>query len=299
MFLRMSAGTMPSRNFFSRAISLGEDCAAYPAICGESAVICWPTLFTGKSNRAAMSAEQKRARSPIMNFSLGFDLVAGDPRSKIRALTRRPVGCDPPGRPTLYTRPRESARRGRAFASLTGQEIQTPKVPHPLLRTRARFPSERLFCSRGWGTLGVCISCPVKDAKARPLLADSRGRVYSVGRPGGSQPTGLRVNARILLRGSPATRSNPKEKLMIGFRAFFCSALIAALLLLPVNSVGQQMTADSPQMAGYAAQSSPSEIALEKKFRDGIVPADIRKNMRRLSARPHHVGSPYDKDNAE
>jgi N-acetylated-alpha-linked acidic dipeptidase len=86
---------------------------------------------------------------------------------------------------------------------------------------------------------------------------------------------------------------------MTVLRALFCSALIAALLLLPVNSVGQQMAADSPQLAGYAAQSSPSEIALEKKFRDGIVPADIRENMRRLSARPHHVGSPYDKDNAE
>jgi N-acetylated-alpha-linked acidic dipeptidase len=86
---------------------------------------------------------------------------------------------------------------------------------------------------------------------------------------------------------------------MTVLRAFFCSALIAALLHLPVNSVGQQMATDSPQLAGYAAQSSPSEITLEKKFRDGIVPADIRENMRRLSARPHHVGSPYDKDNAE
>ncbi len=28
-------------------------------------------------------------------------------------------------------------------------------------------------------------------------------------------------------------------------------------------------------------------------------PARLRENMRRLSARPHHVGSPYDKDNAE
>ena len=27
--------------------------------------------------------------------------------------------------------------------------------------------------------------------------------------------------------------------------------------------------------------------------------ANIRENMRRLTARPHHVGSPYDKDNAE
>jgi len=37
----------------------------------------------------------------------------------------------------------------------------------------------------------------------------------------------------------------------------------------------------------------------EKKFRDGVVPGHIRENMRRLSARPHHVGSAYDRDNAE
>jgi N-acetylated-alpha-linked acidic dipeptidase len=28
-------------------------------------------------------------------------------------------------------------------------------------------------------------------------------------------------------------------------------------------------------------------------------PENLRQNMQRLSARPHHVGSPYDKDNAE
>ncbi len=37
----------------------------------------------------------------------------------------------------------------------------------------------------------------------------------------------------------------------------------------------------------------------EQKFQDGIVIDNIRDTMRRFSARPHHVGSPYDKDNAE
>ena len=50
---------------------------------------------------------------------------------------------------------------------------------------------------------------------------------------------------------------------------------------------------------GYSSANSPVESDWEKKFRDGISPANIRENMRRLSARPHHVGSPYDKDNAE
>jgi N-acetylated-alpha-linked acidic dipeptidase len=37
----------------------------------------------------------------------------------------------------------------------------------------------------------------------------------------------------------------------------------------------------------------------DARFRASIQPANIRENMRRLSARPHHVGSPYDHDNAE
>ena len=86
---------------------------------------------------------------------------------------------------------------------------------------------------------------------------------------------------------------------MMVLRAFFCSVLITALLLLPVPSVGQQIGYGFAATRGIRGQSSAAEITLEKKFRDGIVPADIRENMRRLSARPHHVGSPYDKDNAE
>lgn len=34
-------------------------------------------------------------------------------------------------------------------------------------------------------------------------------------------------------------------------------------------------------------------------MRDGVIAANLRESMQRLSARPHHVGSPYDKDNAE
>ena len=34
-------------------------------------------------------------------------------------------------------------------------------------------------------------------------------------------------------------------------------------------------------------------------FRDIPDRDRLRSNMQRLSARPHHVGSPYDKDNAE
>ena len=57
--------------------------------------------------------------------------------------------------------------------------------------------------------------------------------------------------------------------------------------------------APSGPMLGYTAQTTGPERDWEKKFQEGIVAANIRENMRRLCARPHHVGSPYDKDNAE
>src|SRR3972149_3233483 len=37
----------------------------------------------------------------------------------------------------------------------------------------------------------------------------------------------------------------------------------------------------------------------ESKFRSVPSPENMREYMRRLSARPHHLGSPYDKENAE
>ena len=58
-------------------------------------------------------------------------------------------------------------------------------------------------------------------------------------------------------------------------------------------------TDERAQLAGYTLQSSQAERDWEKKFQDGIVRDNVRENMRRMSAHPHHVGSPYDKDNGE
>ena len=52
-------------------------------------------------------------------------------------------------------------------------------------------------------------------------------------------------------------------------------------------------------LRGYTAESSKIERNWESKFRAIPEPARMREALRRLSARPHHVGSPYDKDNAE
>ena len=58
-------------------------------------------------------------------------------------------------------------------------------------------------------------------------------------------------------------------------------------------------SADAGPLRGYSAGSERTERDWEKKFRAIPDPANLRSYMQRLAARPHHVGSPYDKDNAE
>src|ERR1700722_5204096 len=72
--------------------------------------------------------------------------------------------------------------------------------------------------------------------------------------------------------------------------------ITAPLLLL---TLGLQAADPTPALRGYSQQAAATETQWEKKFRDIPQPDRMRENMRRLTARPHHVGSPYDKDNAE
>lgn len=80
-----------------------------------------------------------------------------------------------------------------------------------------------------------------------------------------------------------------------------CCSLVIISQLSPAQSKEEHTPTSeaSSQLLGYSSQSSQQQKDWEKKFREGIVPDNIRENMRRLSARPHNVGSPYDKDNAE
>src|SRR2546421_4465461 len=52
-------------------------------------------------------------------------------------------------------------------------------------------------------------------------------------------------------------------------------------------------------LRGYSAASSRTQRDWAGKFRMLPTPANLRDYMQRLSAQPHHVGSAYDKDNAE
>ncbi len=57
--------------------------------------------------------------------------------------------------------------------------------------------------------------------------------------------------------------------------------------------------ANAIPLDGYTADGSQAERQWEAKFRSIPSPQNQKEYMRRLSARPHHVGSPYDKNNAE
>ncbi len=56
---------------------------------------------------------------------------------------------------------------------------------------------------------------------------------------------------------------------------------------------------DSAAPRGFTSESGRVEREWEAKFFALPDPARMREAMRRLSARPHHVGSAYDKANAE
>jgi N-acetylated-alpha-linked acidic dipeptidase len=81
-------------------------------------------------------------------------------------------------------------------------------------------------------------------------------------------------------------------------RTFSAIVLIFTLIVPSLFGVDQAMSNQSA-LVGYSPRASQSEREWEAKFRATPDPANLREYMRRLSARPHHVGSPYDKDNAE
>ena len=79
------------------------------------------------------------------------------------------------------------------------------------------------------------------------------------------------------------------------------SAVSAALVLavFSLAPVGGHVIADEQPLYGYSAESSRAERQWEEKLRAIPSPENLRSYMEHLSARPHHVGSDYDKKNAE
>jgi N-acetylated-alpha-linked acidic dipeptidase len=70
--------------------------------------------------------------------------------------------------------------------------------------------------------------------------------------------------------------------------------MAAGMLVMPPAA-----SEDDRRLPGYSLEASRAELNWEEQFRTLPDPDTLRETMRRLSARPHHVGSLYDKDNAE
>src|SRR3954471_14463135 len=76
---------------------------------------------------------------------------------------------------------------------------------------------------------------------------------------------------------------------------------LAALLLLCalLSAQAAPPPQDGKTMSGFSAARAGQQRALEARFDALLKKENLREWMRRLSSRPHHVGSPHDKDNAE
>ncbi|MGA7304938.1 MAG: hypothetical protein WBW88_08690, partial [Rhodothermales bacterium] len=73
-------------------------------------------------------------------------------------------------------------------------------------------------------------------------------------------------------------------------------ALLIAFLLTAASA--KTVTHDD-HLIGFRSASVADQRALETKFSNRISTDGPAKWLRHLAARPHHVGSPYDKENAE
>jgi N-acetylated-alpha-linked acidic dipeptidase len=79
------------------------------------------------------------------------------------------------------------------------------------------------------------------------------------------------------------------------------SVVIAVVFFggLSIAPIGPHVVAEEQPLFGFSAETSRTERQWEEKFRAVPSPDNLRAYMQHLSARPHNVGTPYDKENAE
>jgi N-acetylated-alpha-linked acidic dipeptidase len=72
----------------------------------------------------------------------------------------------------------------------------------------------------------------------------------------------------------------------------------ALSILASIAAVAAPASGDAP-LLGFSDAGAAEQRALEARFDSYLDASNLRAWMKRLSARPHHVGSPYGKENAE
>ncbi|HEV2705830.1 MAG TPA: PA domain-containing protein, partial [Pyrinomonadaceae bacterium] len=77
------------------------------------------------------------------------------------------------------------------------------------------------------------------------------------------------------------------------------SRVVLALALSSSLAAQSAQTADERPLLGFSRERVAAQRALEARFDAMLKRENLREWMRRMSARPHHVGSAYGKENAE
>ncbi len=70
-------------------------------------------------------------------------------------------------------------------------------------------------------------------------------------------------------------------------------------LLLALHNFGQTAPNEDKPLIGFSREGAARQRALEARFDASLKRENLRDWMKRLTARPHHLGSAYDKANAE
>src|SRR4051812_25536024 len=74
--------------------------------------------------------------------------------------------------------------------------------------------------------------------------------------------------------------------------------VFALAVFLAATLFAQTQPSELP-MLGFSSASAAKERAIEAQFDSSLNKGDLREWLKRLSARPHHLGSAYGKENAE
>lgn len=79
----------------------------------------------------------------------------------------------------------------------------------------------------------------------------------------------------------------------------FIRSFLPLCISIPILMASGAPSDPGGKLQGVSSNHSVAQREWETKYRATISAENIREFDKRLSARPHHVGSPYDKDNAE
>jgi N-acetylated-alpha-linked acidic dipeptidase len=74
---------------------------------------------------------------------------------------------------------------------------------------------------------------------------------------------------------------------------------VLSVVALVAGGASALIAQEGPALAGFSRADAAAELGWEQKFRAIPDPERVKANMKQLSAEPHHIGSPYQKQNSE